>query len=83
MDREPTALTDARFLLSRAGSDTPPTFVEIADLRDRLAAMRAHPSCRPGRAEQLDGAIFVLDVLALATAEAEQVAGELMRPLAS
>jgi hypothetical protein len=69
MDRE-TILTEARFLLARVGSDTPPAEAEIARARGRLSAMRMHPSCSPARAEQISSALLILDVLALGIAEA-------------
>jgi hypothetical protein len=69
MDRATELLTDIRFLLARAGGDSPPSTEEIAVVRNRLSSMRAHPSCSPARAEKLSSALLVLDVLALASAE--------------
>jgi hypothetical protein len=69
MEREPQPLTDARFLLARVGTDTPPSRAELVGLRDRMRTMRAHPSCDVVRAERLSGALLVLDVLLLAAGD--------------
>jgi hypothetical protein len=66
-------LTEARFLLARVSTDTPPRREEIDGLRARLSAMRAHPSCAPTRGEQIGGALLILDVLALTREPASTV----------
>lgn len=66
MERHSEPLVDARFLLARVGTTTPPRREEILALRARLATMRAHPACDSERAARLSGALVVLDVLALA-----------------
>jgi hypothetical protein len=73
VEREPAILTDVRFLLTRMDTDTPPSRAEIASLRGRLVAMRAHPSCSPTRADRLSAALMVLDVVALSVVDSDEV----------